>query len=461
NKEGEEQFELGPINGKEIISCGPCFEDGMLWIRTEDNQEGFVNTSGVCTIEPIYDEVGPFYNNRALVLKDNIWSVINKRGDNIFTFNKKMSPIEGWAMNKTSPRSSQHKINQIFLKDSEGRFYMFDAKGELTKLSPKIKKIEGYYDNNIIYRSDSYEMGMMSLDGEIAIRPKYKQLSFGAKGELIGSYKANEWELLDYSGSIITKLDFSDVNFIKHFGYIGWDKSCYTIINKDGQPFDKNLNFVNFSQVQSLGLGHSRYVPSAKIIETVMDMLTPDGVSQYKFGESMKSIALAHDRTIESVLYEYSLPLYNKRYGNYAIGLNAVSHECIAYYTTNWLRYNYVPNWNLDSKIECFVIFVQTYDFTLSQWEKGIKEFEEILKQNGYKETQREVTSEIPAILMSNNDKSIIIGMNNKDIVLAYIKNSKVLENFILNEFKVLHTEVPLKTEELMDSVASPVRIIM
>ena len=62
---------------------------------------------------------------------------------------------------------------------------------------------------------------------------------------------------------------------------------------------------------------------------------------------------------------------------------------------------------------------------------------------------------------MSNNDKSIIIGMNNKDIVLAYIKNSKVLENFILNEFKVLHTEVPLKTEELMDSVASPVRIIM
>lgn len=155
------------------------------------------------------------------------------------------------------------------------------------------------------------------------------------------------------------------------------------------------------------------------------------------------------------------MPLYNKRYGNYAIGLNAVSHECIAYYTTNWLRYNYVPNWNLDSTIECFVIFVQTYDFTLSQWEKGIKEFEEILKQNGYKETQREVTSEIPAILMSNNDKSIIIGMNNKDIVLAYIKNSKVLENFILNEFKVLHTEVPLKTEELMDSVASPVRIIM
>lgn len=418
NKDGKEQFELGPIKDKEIIGCGERFIEGMLWISTDDNKEGFVNTSGECVIKPVYKSVGIFRNGRTIALKDSIWSVINKKGDLIFSFKHGFAPIPGvWSYNK---------YNQICMKDSEDRFYLFDAKGEMSKLSTKIKEVIQYSDKYIIYTSESGEKGMMTIDGEIIIRPKYKELSFGKKGELIASNKDKEWKLLDYSGNLKSEVDFAKVNFIKGFGYISGDNSSYTIMNNDGQPIDKNLDFVDYSTNVWSGVNRSCYIPSEKIIKTVMDMITPAGVGKYKFGESMQNIAVAQGLTVKDVNEKNDISIIFDLSGSYNIVISAWSKYYISYNDFNFSTYSWSPAWNPNSKIEAFIINVNTYNL----WEGGVNDFVEVLKQKGYKEERREISTEGPVVLLSNNNLSFFCRkVNDGTLSLIYGKDFS-------NEFK-------------------------
>lgn len=436
NGEGKDQFELGPIKDKEIISCGPRFIEGMLRVRTEDLKEGFVNSAGECAIQPVFESVNSFQNGKAIVLKDSIWCVIDKKGEKIFSFKKGIEPISEARI------YGYNQNNQIYMKDSEGRFYIFDAKGEMTKLSTKIKEIVDYYDKYIIYSSESGEKGMMTIDGEIIIRPKYKELTFGEKGELIASHKDNEWVLLDYFGDIQNEPDFSEVRFIKRFGYIVRDNSNYTIMNKEGKPIDMKLDFVDFSMAYWNGINRSCYIPSAKIVKTVMDMIKPDGIGDFRFDESMKSIAIAKGLTVDDVLYKGSIRIIANESGTYEIDVNAWSDYIIASREYNLQTYDYSPNWVSESRLKSFIIFVST----IEQWNDGVKEFEEVIKQKGYKEMRREVTSGKPAILLTNHDRSIIIGENAEgDIVLCYVMNmSKEFEDSTFDNFKTANEIVEI-----------------
>lgn len=66
NGDGEEQFKLEPVDGKEIVRCGLGFYDGLLIIVNEDYKYGAIDTEGNVVIKPKFDELTSFNDGVAL-----------------------------------------------------------------------------------------------------------------------------------------------------------------------------------------------------------------------------------------------------------------------------------------------------------------------------------------------------------------------------------------------------------
>lgn len=427
NIEGEEQYKLEPIKGKEIIFCNSCFTENMLQIKTEDEKYGFINSSGKCVIQPIYKSAGVFSNNKALVMQDSIINVIDKTGNKLFSFKHGLEPTAQWQYNR---------YDKICMKDKDGRFYIVDGKGEMTKLSGKIKWVNNFNDKYIIYQSDSNDFGMMTMDGEIVIRPKYRDLCFGKTGELLAS-RNNQWEILDYSGNVKAEIDFSTVSYLRAFGYIAGDSGNYTIINGEGKSITKNLDFENFETDYILsGWIRSCYIPTSKIINYIMLNLSPEGFGSYKYGTSMKDVVLNKGFSINDASDSSTICVIedgNGIFDNYEISVNAWSFYKVAYYDFSRYSYTYGLKWNPESKLDGFFIYIKP----VFQWKDGINAIEEAMKNAGYTEKKQEGTSEKPIILLTKSDLSVFIGEKDSGVLLTTVhKMTQEWEDAIFNFYK-------------------------
>lgn len=155
-------------------------------------------------------------------------------------------------------------------------------------------------------------------------------------------------------------------------------------------------------------------------------MITPAGVGKYKFGESMQNIAVAQGLTVKDVNEKNDISIIFDLSGSYNIVISAWSKYYISYNDFNFSTYSWSPAWNPNSKIEAFIINVNTYNL----WEGGVNDFVEVLKQKGYKEERREISTEGPVVLLSNNNLSFFCRkVNDGTLSLIYGKDFS-------NEFK-------------------------
>ncbi|MDE6297293.1 MAG: WG repeat-containing protein, partial [Muribaculaceae bacterium] len=413
DKEGNEKFELKPIKDKEIIKCDGAFYEGMLWTRNEDSKVGYYNTSGECVIAHRYDNGYSFSEGKALVCNDSLWSAIGKDGKKIFTFKKGQSPVI----------DGRYTHNKIFMKDAEGRFYVYNEKGESTKLSTKIKEVSEFNENYIIYKSDSGEYGLMDYKGEVVLRPKYKSLQFGEDGKLLASRKEGEWEILDYSGNKIIDLDYSEVTYCEDFGYFVQDKSGCTILNEKGDPISKEVDFYQWCVwADNFGIGYLVYVPTDKIISQLVDMFNDNGIGDYKFGESM--VALAQKQQLDK-----SGLIKNRRgdillvsgdcRGDFYLSLEAWSQYVIAYEATSYNYYSGFtnsPTWNHNSKVDGLLLKISAHG---SDWAKGgVSRFADAFKKKGFEVSKIEANNSKTAILLIKDNLKLYITNPWADMVL-------------------------------------------
>ena len=420
NIEGNEQFELLPVKGKEIISCSPIFLENMLRVETEDNKIGYYNTNGDCVIPPIYSWGGDFSEGKAVVLKDSTWFAIDKKGNKLFSFKKGLYPPFYYLL-----LPSYNKFDRICMEDEDGRFYMYDGKGEVTKLSNKIKDMREYTDKYLIFVSESEGTGLMSVDGEVIIRPKYASLSFYGKNKLLACRKDKEWEILDYSGDKINTLDYSDVSHIDGLHcIIAGEQNNWTIINSDGTPVAKNTEFYGyyppaFPSVQTC------YIPKNQIIKEISEMITPEGVLGYKFGSPMKDIPEAQELGLEYIadndIFELCVKPYSEG-GMYDLSVSAFSDHLVGIKPYSYFG-SESPYWNPYSKLELFRILISTH----CDWgREGVSEMVNLFKNEGYVEFGREEDNDKSAIYIAKNEHQIIIGnLKPKIIVILYTKGRR------------------------------------
>lgn len=66
---------------------GAVTPDGWVQAIKNSGKWGFINDSGEAITKWVYDDVKSFKNSRALVLKDNVWCVIDSLVNTIFELN--------------------------------------------------------------------------------------------------------------------------------------------------------------------------------------------------------------------------------------------------------------------------------------------------------------------------------------------------------------------------------------
>lgn len=93
NGKGEKQFELEPIDGKEIVSCAGQFQEGFLIVTNSEWKSGVIDKKGNVIVKPQFGEISNFSGGYALAVSFDpnvegpVYSVIDKDG--------KITPVSG------------------------------------------------------------------------------------------------------------------------------------------------------------------------------------------------------------------------------------------------------------------------------------------------------------------------------------------------------------------------------
>ena len=207
-------------------------------------QEGFglINKKGEYVLEPNYNSISDFKENRAIFVLNDYMGVINEKG-NIIT-NKKYNFIsdynEGRAVIGISSNEGNYKYGYIDLEGNEvippiySEATSFNDGGALVKIKDKEynlidingKVINTYnydfvsqYGEGLMVFGNSFEgpLGYLNREGQIVIKPKYKSAEGFKDGVAIVSESDSfigPYGVIDKEGKYLYPPIFSDIKVL-------------------------------------------------------------------------------------------------------------------------------------------------------------------------------------------------------------------------------------------------------
>ena len=409
---GEIQFELNPTKGVEITCCAPGFSDGMLWFGTEDEKYGYIDGTGKIVIPPTYKDVSSYSEGLAVVTKikddnssDKTILIIDKKGKEVFKLK------EGYEL-----------VNRTFkhgyiLAQNDGRFYLFNKKGEEKKLSAKIASVYDYNTKYLIYRNEEGEVGVMDFDDNIIIRPKYNFITFGLGNFFIAKKDSDSKEFvkIDTNGEESSeKIDYSGIAALGKFGYIAQEGKTMVLLNdkftKKGKEdfFDINMSWYR-------GTVYSNYFDIVGVAETMVKMIDGNKVGDLALGSSASEIFIGKSPSDYAWKKEVSFDNMTKKGLNYEINVMGSFTANIAELDGYYYNTKYV--WNPSAKL---------FDLTLklqapTAWgTKGHEALKKAIAADGYKLIQEGSKNNITMTLFKKDTLliGIISGENSAQINL-------------------------------------------
>ncbi|MGM9852769.1 MAG: WG repeat-containing protein [Muribaculaceae bacterium] len=227
DKNGEVKFTLEPVGGKEIREAQSYVSDGLIAIENEEGKCGYVNTKGETVIELKYDGAMPFREGLAVVGKTDkdggfgSFLVIDKKGETVFKLKDGYLP------------SGVYYEGYLLSTDANGQYVLLDKKGEQVYKFKDGVRVKAYNKKYAyIYNSDGY--GIMSLEGEMVIKPgKFSDFQFVGDDKFL-AYKDRNTVLLDADGEEVKDFD-GRVRYNKKFGFYNIGSSTTTFIDEDGK----------------------------------------------------------------------------------------------------------------------------------------------------------------------------------------------------------------------------------
>lgn len=286
NKKGEKKVELTPKDGMEIVFSQPGFSSGLLGVRLENNKWGFVNKSGELVIKAKYDMALQFLDGYSIAgTKDEKGNehdeIINTKGETLFKIKDKYR------------LSSYFKNGHIVVKDEENRYSVLDDKGNPTKLPDKIDEVTNFNGNYIIFKNDDKQKGVMNLEGEIIVRPKYQNLEFCTENTFWAQKdRDSEFIKLDDKGETILTLDYKEITEeIPGFGFFAKDGGTYILMDCEGKMQGKEefYSVANDFVIYEASV-QTDYFDFTSTSNRVADMLTNNGVCGLSFGQTSGQI---------------------------------------------------------------------------------------------------------------------------------------------------------------------------
>lgn len=306
---GKEAFTLNPIGGKEVVACTPGYSNGLLQIQIESGEWGLVDTKGKVVVKPAYTGLYNLKDGRSVVLKDSVFSIIDKKGETVYKL-KKDWELEGFDE------------KYLIVKDANDHILFVNDKGETQKCPAKVKSISDYNESYYVFY-DGENYGVMSRkDDEVIVRAKYNSIFLGPDNTFICSDDKGTY-FINSKGEITKELDpFESIEWLSNFGLFAKEKKTWILLNDKGEV-RKGCEFyglaTNLSKSYKIT---SEYLNLNQMAQKVVEKLTPTGYANLKFGMHPKSLL----SNPEKYVYDSSANIENLNYKDNLFGFEIDAH---------------------------------------------------------------------------------------------------------------------------------------
>lgn len=405
--DGKQKFELGPIEGREIIGSQCAYSEGLLGVATPDGKWGFINKDGEVVIKPQYDVISTFNDGYCLVgdrLSPNPpykmkYSVIDKEGNTVFKLKDGDEVIPARYMN-----FDQFSNNGYMVVMSEDKPLLYNMKGEVTSFPDNIKRIGEADGKYVTFMDENMKCGVCDLQGEIIVKPQYINIqlngSDGMFGGILGRDDAfvattedQEVILLNKKGEKTSTLT-RDVMIVLPYGKFGFvtrdSDNRISVLDKEGKEkcHETILWMYHFPwPVNSVMTVKSDYFDMDGIARAVADLVDGNKVAGYELGGGPK--AVLGDRNPDYFEDNNEASLSNPVFlsNNYSISCKAKFDDILAdrtYRTESFFSADSIGencSWNPEARL---------YEINLTlnvkeTWgEKGLQALEKAFKDKGF-----------------------------------------------------------------------------
>lgn len=334
DKSGKEKLVLDPdIAGLEIIRIEASSTDGMFIFEVSTEGVGVMNTSGKVLINPTCKSLTYLNEGRYLATsKVGDYFLLNNKGKEIAKFNENIIAGSKFVNGKCLVLRGEDKIPGYI-----------NSKGEFTKLPSKIHRFTGVFDGKVFgFETEEGNTGIMNIDGEVVIRPKYNMVAQIPDDKYIVSNDDDQWFILNKNGEKEIILDdfayiipMSATGFGGKFELIGAEKRHrIDLYDYKGKALTQESFYnANFQVKQFI---ESDYFNPEDIGTTLAYYIESDGVNRVKFNTPMSKL-LPKDAEAKdySNKFEYSFSDIPKGY-KWTLSITANTNEPIAtpIYTT-------------------------------------------------------------------------------------------------------------------------------
>lgn len=213
------------------------FSEGRALFCTRKGKFGYMDTKGLITIPPVYDQAFDFHEGSALVGNSNeagemSYQLIDRNG------NAKAS------VQVVSSLLDQRFCNGLLMYShrTNGKYGYLNPQGETEIYLPdSIREASRFYHNAAIIRNSRGSTGLINRKGELLIAPEYED------GWIVGENrvclkKENQWILSDFKGSETHPIQTDEpiITFYPSELAIAQLGKCYFWIDREGKPTNDN-----------------------------------------------------------------------------------------------------------------------------------------------------------------------------------------------------------------------------
>ena len=424
DKSGKEKFTLMPHNGKEIIEVEPFFTNGKAAIKTEDNKQGVINSSGKVIIEPKYD---------AVEIKDGFMLAMNyekteenKKQTNIILLDNSGKEVKTFKDRAVSANNYSF-IDGTFVLSShndegEKTLYLMDKAGkELKKYSTKKSEPIMIFDEYYTYYDDGKHGIKNRNNDEIIIRAKYDVL-FPVEDNLFLAVRNDKVSLInqkeeviksfgdDYEQMLPLNLNISTLGLMfPNWNYLiaEVDNDLVTFLDFKGEKISNNEYIVNLDQEYRI---YSDYFNAAEVGQKLSDLIVKEYIP--KFGKNVTEYTTTNANWYQN---NQGVKIDVKPFYKTTMDCYLFSYEQIAVMNNSWM-YEYNPNALVNGfKLTLRLSYKENAEELVAQVAKSLSDS---LTKNGYalQETQTEQTYTLQHKESMDN---INISYNNKTIEIV------------------------------------------
>lgn len=299
DKDGNQQFTLEPIKGKEITSVSGYFMDERATILNEDGECGVIDAKGNVIVEPKYAWVSRYSGGFAIAkpmeyadsMKNVTYELIDKKGEVI-------TKIEGYD----SPFPYDYKWNPSygFIAAKKGdRWGIINKEGEFSKLPSKVAWISNLNKKYVIFKSDDSKFGVMTHDGEIVVRAKYKSIDFATDDTFVCESDSEKWYIVNNKDERTAEIeDITDIsqytersaglNYSTGFELIGHDKTDYYLFKNNGEKVTKTEYYeIGASMLNAFSWVFTDYFNATAAAKKLVSKVTDNGYADVTLGSPL------------------------------------------------------------------------------------------------------------------------------------------------------------------------------